>query len=54
MPNAKIGVLYQNDAFGKNYYAGLRVGLLEEEASIVDAPESHDAIEPDSHAADPL
>jgi hypothetical protein len=24
MPNAKIGVLYQNDAFGKNYYAGLR------------------------------
>ncbi|HEX5477278.1 MAG TPA: ABC transporter substrate-binding protein, partial [Burkholderiales bacterium] len=25
-PNAKIGVLYQNDAFGKNYYAGLRVG----------------------------
>ena len=20
MPNAKIGVLYQNDAYGKNYY----------------------------------
>ena len=31
MPSAKIGVLYQNDAFGKNYYAGLRVGLGAEE-----------------------
>src|SRR5258705_11238515 len=27
MPNAKIGVLYQNDVYGKNYFAGLRVGL---------------------------
>jgi branched-chain amino acid transport system substrate-binding protein len=27
MPNAKIGVLYQNDAYGKNYLAGLEVGL---------------------------
>jgi branched-chain amino acid transport system substrate-binding protein len=26
-PGAKLGVLYQNDAFGKNYLAGLRVGL---------------------------
>src|ERR1700716_1075274 len=27
MPTAKIGVLFQNDAYGKNYFAGLRVGL---------------------------
>lgn len=27
IPGAKLGVLYQNDAFGKNYLAGLRVGL---------------------------
>ena len=27
MPSAKIGVLMQNDAYGKNYLAGLRAGL---------------------------
>jgi branched-chain amino acid transport system substrate-binding protein len=41
-PNAKVGVLYQNDAFGKNYYAGLRVGLGAKKGNIVDA-ESYDA-----------
>jgi branched-chain amino acid transport system substrate-binding protein len=40
MPNAKVGVLYQNDAYGKNYYAGLRVGLGGK-SQIVDA-ESYD------------
>jgi branched-chain amino acid transport system substrate-binding protein len=42
MPNAKVGVLFQNDAFGKNYYAGLRVGLGQKKGNIVDA-ESYDA-----------
>jgi branched-chain amino acid transport system substrate-binding protein len=42
MPNAKIGVLYQNDAFGKNYYAGLRAGLGAKKGQVVDA-ESYDA-----------
>ena len=37
MPNAKIGVLYQNDAYGKNYYAGLRVGLGAKKSNIVSA-----------------
>ncbi|HEY8409530.1 MAG TPA: ABC transporter substrate-binding protein [Gaiellaceae bacterium] len=41
MPTAKIGVLYQNDAYGKNYYAGLRVGLGAKKELIVDA-ESYD------------
>lgn len=41
-PNAKIGVLYQNDSYGKNYYAGLRVGLLEKKSQIVSA-QSYDA-----------
>ena len=45
MKNAKIGVLYQNDAYGKNYYAGLRVGLGEAKVKIVDA-ESYDATNP--------
>src|SRR5947199_3570085 len=37
MPNAKVGVLYQNDAFGKNYFAGLRVGLGKKKGQIVSA-----------------
>jgi len=37
IPNAKIGVLYQNDAFGKNYFAGLRVGLGAKKSQIVSA-----------------
>jgi branched-chain amino acid transport system substrate-binding protein len=45
MPNAKIGVLYQNDAFGKNYYAGLRVGLGAKKGNVVDA-ESYDVTNP--------
>jgi branched-chain amino acid transport system substrate-binding protein len=35
LPNAKIGVIYQNDAFGKNYLAGLRVGLGAQKTKIV-------------------
>jgi len=34
---AKIGVLYQNDAYGKNYFAGLRVGLGKNKGAIVSA-----------------
>jgi branched-chain amino acid transport system substrate-binding protein len=45
MPGAKIGVLYQNDAFGKNYYAGLRVGLGAKSSEVVDA-EPYDATNP--------
>ena len=44
MPNAKIGVLYQNDAYGKNYYAGLRVGLGAKKSQIVSA-QSYDVTE---------
>ncbi len=35
--NAKIGVLYQNDAYGKNYLTGLRNGLGSHAGEIVDA-----------------
>jgi branched-chain amino acid transport system substrate-binding protein len=34
--NAKIGVLYQNDAYGKNYLAGLKTGLGSHTGQIVD------------------
>jgi branched-chain amino acid transport system substrate-binding protein len=33
----KIGVLYQNDSYGKNYYAGLRAGLGSKKSEIVSA-----------------
>jgi branched-chain amino acid transport system substrate-binding protein len=36
-PHAKIGVLYQNDAYGKNYFAGLKTGLGGHKNLIVDA-----------------
>ena len=35
--NAKIGVLYQNDAYGKNYLAGFKAGLGSNSSEIVDA-----------------
>ena len=41
-PSGKVGVLYQNDAFGKNYYAGLRAGLGAKKSNVVGA-ESYDA-----------
>jgi len=43
--NAKIGVLYQNDAFGKNYLAGLKTGLGAHKGDIVDA-ESYSVTDP--------
>ena len=35
-PSAKIGVLYQNDAYGKNYLAGLKTGLGSNANQIID------------------
>ena len=35
IPNAKIGVLYQNDDFGKDYIAGLEAGLGSHKSQIV-------------------
>ena len=36
-PGAKIGVLYQADAYGQNYLAGLKAGLGSHKSQIVDA-----------------
>ncbi len=35
--NAKIGVIYQNDAYGRNYLTGLKTGLGSHKGQIVDA-----------------
>jgi len=44
-PDAKIGVLYQNDDFGKDYLKGLKDGLGAK-ASLIVAEESYETSEP--------
>jgi branched-chain amino acid transport system substrate-binding protein len=44
-PDAKVGVLYQNDDFGKDYLAGLKDGFGAK-ASMIVAEESYDTSEP--------
>ena len=44
-PNGKIGVLYQNDGFGRDYLKGLKAGLGASASMIVDA-ESYQTSEP--------
>ncbi len=36
MPSAKIGIIFQNDAFGRNYITGLKQGLGAKKTLIVD------------------
>ena len=50
-PDARIGVLYQNDDFGKDYLKGLKDGLGAKAASMIAAEESYEITEPsvDSH-----
>jgi branched-chain amino acid transport system substrate-binding protein len=50
-PDAKIGVLYQNDDFGKDYLKGLKEALGDKSASMIVAEESYETSEPsiDSH-----
>jgi len=50
-PDARIGVLYQNDDFGKDYLKGLKDALGDKSASMIVAEESYETSEPsiDSH-----
>ncbi len=50
-PNAKIGVLYQNDDYGKDYLKGLKDGLGAKAATMIIGEESYETAEPtiDSH-----
>ncbi|WP_316173349.1 MULTISPECIES: ABC transporter substrate-binding protein [unclassified Bradyrhizobium] len=45
-PNAKIGVLYQNDDLGKDYLAGLKAGLGDKAAKMIVAETSYEITEP--------
>ena len=51
MPNAKIGVLFQNDDYGKDYLKGLKDGLGAKAASMIVMEESYEVSQPtiDSH-----
>ena len=50
-PDAKIGVLYQNDDYGKDYLKGFRDGLGDKAASMIVIEESYEVSQPtiDSH-----
>jgi branched-chain amino acid transport system substrate-binding protein len=52
-PGAKIGVLYQNDDFGKDLLQGLKDGLGARAASMIVAAEAYEVTEPtvDGHIA---
>jgi branched-chain amino acid transport system substrate-binding protein len=45
-PDAKIGILYQNDGFGKEYLIGLKTGLGAEHANMVVKEASYETSEP--------
>jgi branched-chain amino acid transport system substrate-binding protein len=45
-PDAKIGVLYQNDSFGKDYLIGLKNGLGPDHAGMVTKEVSYETSEP--------
>ena len=45
-PGARIGVLYQNDDYGKDYLEGFRAGLGEEGAKLIVAELSYEVTDP--------
>ena len=45
-PDAKIGVLYQNDGYGKDYLIGLRDGLGDDHAGMIVKEVSYEVSEP--------
>ena len=45
-PNAKIGVLYQNDDYGKDYLKGLTDGLGDKAKSMIVSKQAYDVSEP--------
>jgi branched-chain amino acid transport system substrate-binding protein len=45
-PNAKVGVLYQNDDYGKDYLKGFKDGLGDKAASMIVAEVSYEVTDP--------
>jgi branched-chain amino acid transport system substrate-binding protein len=46
MPNAKVGILYQNDDYGKDYVKGLKDGLGAKASSMIVGEQSYETTEP--------
>jgi branched-chain amino acid transport system substrate-binding protein len=46
LPNSKIGLLYQNDDFGKDYLIGLREGLGDKADKIIVATQTYETTDP--------
>jgi branched-chain amino acid transport system substrate-binding protein len=46
LPNAKIGILYQNDDYGKDYVKGLKDGLGDKAASMIVKEVSYETSDP--------
>jgi branched-chain amino acid transport system substrate-binding protein len=45
-PNAKVGILYQNDDYGKDYLKGFKDGLGDKAASMIVAEASYEVTDP--------
>ncbi len=45
-PNGKIGVLHQNDDYGKDYLKGLKDGLGDKAASMINGEEAYETTVP--------
>ena len=45
-PNAKIGILYQNDDLGKDYLNGIKAGLGDKAAKMIVAEASYEVSDP--------
>src|ERR1700741_377864 len=45
-PNAKVGILYQNDDLGKDYLNGIKAGLGDKAASMIVAEASYEPTDP--------
>ena len=52
-PNAKVGILYQNDDLGKDYLNGIKAGLGDKAATMIVAEASYEVYRPDHRLADP-
>ena len=50
LPDAKIGILYQNDDYGKDYVTGLKLGLGDKAGQLIVAEESYEVTDPTVHS----
>jgi branched-chain amino acid transport system substrate-binding protein len=45
-PNAKVGLLYQNDDYGRDYLAGLKIGFGDQANRYLKAVQSYELVDP--------